>query len=132
MALPVVKSVADCANFHETVLPFVSDLKSLPSRLIEAGIDIDNLKHVYLDTNPFIAALALSLFLAAAFLIIGEVYQNYSHIDRFWGILPSVYNAHFAAWARLNGRSTDALNTILTISLIWSVSVIDFAHFLFF
>ena len=125
MALPVVKTVADCADFNKTILPFVSHLKSLPSKLIEAGVDLKNLKYIYLNTNPFITAVAFSLLLASVLLIANEVNKNYSHIDRFWGIRPSVYNSHFAAWAHLNGLPTHTLNTILTLSLIWSVCFID-------
>jgi hypothetical protein len=124
MALPVVKTAADCADFSKTVLPFFSQLTSLPSRLIDAGIELDSLKQVYLTTNPFTTAIAFSLFLIPLLLIASELNKNYSQVDRLWSILPSVYNAHFAVWARLNGLPTDTINTILTFSLIWSVSII--------
>ena len=124
MALPIVKTAADCADFSKTVLPFVSQLLSLPSRLIEAGTDVDNLKHLYLDTNPFIAAVAFSLFLVPVLLVASEVNKNYSQIDGLWSIIPSVYVAHFVAWARLKGLPCETIYTILAFSLAWSVSIV--------
>ncbi|PYH95546.1 DUF1295-domain-containing protein [Aspergillus ellipticus CBS 707.79] len=122
LPLPDVKSVADCASFNHTVLPFLSQLTALPERLqiAAAAKDVDILKDIYLFTNPLITALATSLFLSALFLIFSEINRNYSQVDRFWSLLPSVYNVHFAVWARLSGLRTQSLDTIAVISLLWS------------
>jgi hypothetical protein len=123
MALPLVKTVGDCADIGKTVLPFVSQLASLPARLVESGTDLDRVKLVYLSTNPFITAVAFSLFLVPIFLMVSEITKNYSQVDRCWSILPTIYNAHFATWTRLAGLPTETIYTILTFSLLWSVSV---------
>lgn len=124
MALPVVKSAADCANFSRTVLPYVPQLLELPSRLVDAALNQqpqDAFLEIYLSTNPFLTALAFALLLAPVFLIVSEVTRNYSQVDRFWSILPSVYTGHYAAWALLNGRSSTTVHAIAGFSLIWSV-----------
>ncbi|PWY73844.1 DUF1295-domain-containing protein [Aspergillus sclerotioniger CBS 115572] len=123
LPLPDVKSVADCASFGHTVLPFLSQITALPERLqlAAAAKDVDILKDIYLSTNPFITALGFSLFLSIILLIASEINRNYSQVDRFWSILPSVYNVHFAVWARLSGLRTQSLDIIAAIILIWSV-----------
>lgn len=125
LPLPDVQSAADCTSFSRTVLPFLPQLQTLPARLSEAGRDLDSLKEVYLTTNPLVTAIALCLSLAALFFVISEVSGNYSQVDRFWSILPSVYNVHFALWARMVGIQSEFLDTIVMNTLIWSVSLIS-------
>ncbi|GKZ37021.1 hypothetical protein AbraIFM66950_008313 [Aspergillus brasiliensis] len=122
LPLPDVKSVVDCASFSHTVLPFLSQITALPERLqlAAAAKDVNILKDIYLSTNPFISALFLSLALSVLFVIASEINRNYSQVDRFWSILPSIYNVHFALWARLSGLQTQSLDTIAAITLIWS------------
>lgn len=119
--LPQVQSLADCASFSHTLSPFLWELSALPGRLLDAGTDLTSWKEVYLTTNPFIAALAFAIFLCPIFLVTSEVNRNWSQVDRLWSILPAVYNVHFAVWARQNGLSTQKLDTIAIISVIWSV-----------
>ncbi|EEQ30513.1 hypothetical protein McanMca71_000782 [Microsporum canis] len=121
MALPALKSAADCADFSQAVLPFLPQLYSLPTRVLAAGFDIDGLREIYLSTNPLITAFAFSLFLVPTFVLISEINRNYSQVDRMWSILPSIYNGHFALWCRLKGTSTTEVNTILIFTIIWSV-----------
>ncbi|OJD19706.1 hypothetical protein AJ78_00329 [Emergomyces pasteurianus Ep9510] len=121
MALPSAHTVEACVDFRITVFPFVSQLLSLPTRLIESGTDIEAVKQVYINTNPFITAIAFALFLAPVFLIISEATRNYSQVDRCWSILPIVYNAHYSVWSRLNGLPTGIINTICGITVIWGV-----------
>ncbi|KAJ5601379.1 hypothetical protein N7510_010913 [Penicillium lagena] len=120
LPLPRVESLADCTSFRFAVLPFISQLEWLPASLHEAGRDLDSLKAVYLATNPFISAFALGTCLAALFFVAAEINRNYSQVDRFWSILPAVYNVHFAAWACLAGIRTQTVDTIAVISLLWS------------
>lgn len=115
----------DCASFSQTVLPFLSQLASLPTALQEAGRDVVALKEIYLATNPFITALAFCLVLSAVFLVFSEINRNYSQVDRCWSILPAVYNVHYAVWARMAGVRTQSLDTIAAVTLIWSVSFIS-------
>ncbi|KAI9929280.1 hypothetical protein ASPWEDRAFT_36732 [Aspergillus wentii DTO 134E9] len=121
LPLPPVQSVADCASFNHTVLPFLSQLTTLPVKLQEAGKDVDALKAIYLATNPFVTALAFCFALAGFLCIFSEINRNWSQVDRFWSLLPSIYNVHFAVWARLSGIESHSLDTIAAISLIWSI-----------
>lgn len=121
LPLPAIGSLADATSFQHTVLPYLAQLEWLPASLHEAGRDVESLKAVYLATNPLVSALALSGVLAALFFLAAEINRNYSQVDRFWSILPTVYNVHFAIWARLAGIRTQSLDTIAVISVIWSV-----------
>ncbi|KAL1959871.1 hypothetical protein VTO42DRAFT_1016 [Malbranchea cinnamomea] len=122
MALPAVQNVTDCANFSQTVLPYVPQLLSLPSKVIQASQEqqFHVLKEFYISTNPLVTAAAFSLALVPIFLLAGELNKNYSQVDRFWSILPSIYNVHYATWAWLNGLAPTAVKSITVISLIWS------------
>lgn len=122
LPLPRVESLVDCTSFKLTVLPYLAQLQWLPASLREAGRDLDSLKAVYLATNPLVFALAVGSVLAALFFLAAEINRNYSQVDRFWSILPVMYNVHFAAWARLAGIRTQTLDTIAVISVLWSVS----------
>ncbi|KAF7160039.1 hypothetical protein CNMCM5623_005585 [Aspergillus felis] len=121
--LPQVHSVVDCASFNRTVLPFLSQLTTLPAQLQVAAAtkDVDALKDIYLSTNPFISALGFTLVLWVLFVVSAEINRNYSQVDRFWSILPAVYNVHFVAWARMWGIQNQSLDTIAVITLLWSV-----------
>lgn len=122
LPLPRIESLVDCTNFKLTVLPYLAQLEWLPASLREAGWDLDSLKAVYLATNPFVSALAFSSVLAVLFFFAAEINRNFSQVDRFWSILPALYNVHFAAWARLAEIRTQTLDTIAVISVLWSVS----------
>lgn len=126
MALPTVKTAYDCANFGRTVSPYLSQLNDLPSRLLAAGGDLENLREVYLSTNPFTTALAFTLSIVPIFVLVSEINRNYSQVDRIWSILPVIYNAHYSAWAHLAGLDTERLNTVLIFSAIWGVSTVLF------
>ena len=121
MALPVVSTLADCADFSKTVEPFIPQLRSLSQHLLQAWAEPQRIKDLYLSTNPLISAFALSLFLFPIFLLVSEVNKNYSQVDRMWSILPTVYNAHYAIWARLQGIPAQRLDTLLVFSAVWSV-----------
>jgi steroid 5-alpha reductase family enzyme len=54
--------------------------------------------------------------------ISAEINRNYSQIDRLWPILPAVYAAHFAVWARANGVGSERLDTLATAVGLWCVS----------
>ena len=123
MPLPSVQSITDCASFGHTVTPFLFQLQTLPSRITEVGRDWDGLKDIYLTTNPLVTAIAFALSLAAVFLVVSELTGNYSQVDRFWSILPAVYNGHFAIWARAHGIRSHSLDTIAVVVAIWSVSI---------
>ena len=121
MALPVVKTFADVVDFDKTVLFFVPQLYELPHRLLDSITDPNALLNVYTTTNPFVTAFAFALFISPIFLIVSEVNKNYSQVDRVWSILPTIYNIHFAVFARLTGLPTKRLDTLALVSIIWSV-----------
>lgn len=121
LPLPRVESLEEATSFKLTVLPYLSQLQYLPASLREAGGDLGSLKEIYLATNPLVSAVALGSVLAAIFFLAAEINRNYSQVDRFWSILPTMYNVHFAAWARLAGIRTQTLDTIAFISILWSV-----------
>lgn len=123
MALPVVRTTLDCADFSKTVAPFLHQLRPLPGLIFQSATNPGALKQIYLDTNPLIFAFAVSLALSPIFLIWSEITRNYSQVDRMWSILPTLYNTHFVIYAHLMGFETKRLDTLLAASFIWSVSV---------
>jgi len=122
MALPVIKSIADCSSLEKTVLPYLPQLYDLPQQLVQSWNNPTELQNIYLATNPLISALAFSLFLAPVFLVVSEFNKNYSQVDRCWSILPTIYNAHYVIYAHLSGLETQRLDNLLAFSTVWSVS----------
>lgn len=121
LALPVVKTLGECADFSKTVWPFVDQVGQLPQQIIQIGFDLDAWKSLYLSTNPLVTALAFSLAISPIFLVVSEVNKNYSQVDRCWSLLPTVYNTHYAIWARMNGLPTQRLDNVLAFSVCWSI-----------
>ncbi|KAK4981520.1 hypothetical protein LTR66_009919 [Elasticomyces elasticus] len=119
-ALPVVTTLSECADFYKTVLPFAPQLSALPQQILKHLFDFQSLQTIYLSTNPLISAFALSLFLAPIFLVVSEINKNYSQVDRCWPLLPTLFNAHYALWAHLNGLPTQRVDAVLVASVIWS------------
>ena len=122
MALPVIRSIADCTDFSKTVSPYIGQLYDLPQQIFDNITNLQALKVLYVSTNPLIAAFAFSLFLFPIFLVVSEINRNYSQVDRCWSILPTIYNAHFTAYAHATGLSTRRLDMLLLFSTFWSVS----------
>lgn len=120
MSLPVVKSLADSVDFTKSVSPYIPQLYDLPQQILQSISDPHALKHVYLSTNPLISAFAFSLFLSPVFLIVSEINKNYSQVDRFWSILPTVYVAHFVIYARALGLPSQRLETLCFFTTLWS------------
>ncbi|KAK0859205.1 hypothetical protein LTS02_009390 [Friedmanniomyces endolithicus] len=121
MALPIIKSLTDCADYSKTIEPYIPQLAALPSNLYAAASSTDSLQHLYASTNPAVSGFAFSLALFPIFLIVSEVNKNYSQVDRVWSILPTLYNAHFAIWARVNGLPTQKVDNVLAFSVIWTM-----------
>ena len=121
MALPFVKTFADCADFDKTVLAYLPQLYDLPQQIFQSATSLRQLQILYVATNPVISAFALSLFLAPIFLIVSEVNKNYSQVDRCWSLLPTLYNAHFVLYAHAAGVPSRRLDSLLIVSCIWSV-----------
>jgi len=119
-ALPVIRTLADCADFSKTVEPYLPQLYTLPNQIAASITDLDALKHIYTSTNPLISGLAFSIALFPIFLVVSEINKNYSQVDRVWSILPTLYHAHYAIWARLNGLPTQKVDNVLAFSVIWT------------
>ena len=120
-ALPTLKYISECADFSKTVAPYLPQLRALPSQVLQSWSDLDSLKELYISTNPLITALAFALSASPVFLLVSEVTQNYSQVDRAWSFLPTIYIAHFTTYAHLVGLPTQRLDTLLACSVIWSV-----------
>lgn len=121
-SLPVIKDLSECADFSLTVQPYIHQLYSLPSQvasIASSDSKLDALSAIYLNTNPLITGLFISLALAPIFLVLSEINRNYSQVDRLWSILPGAYVAHFAAFAHLNGLPTQKLDNVLVFSTMW-------------
>lgn len=121
MALPAVKSLTDCADYTQTFEPFLPQLYALPEQVYAALGDVQALKQIYLSTNPAIFGLALALAAFPVFWIVSEINRNYSQVDRVWSILPTLFNLHYAIWARLNGLETTRVDNVLAFSVVWSM-----------
>ena len=121
MALPIVQIASDCADYARTLRPYLNDLRPLPRLISEHITNTAALQQLYVDTNPFVSGLAISLFLSPFFLFVAELNQNWSQIDRVWSILPTLYNAHWAIWTHMSGLATGRMNLRLLVSTIWSM-----------
>lgn len=124
MALPVIRTFSDCADWSKTVSPYIGQLYDLPQNVFESITNPQALKVLYVSTNPLISGFAFSCFLFPIFLFVSEANRNYSQVDRVWSILPTIYNAHYALYAHAVGLPTQRLDTITAISLIWSVRIV--------
>ena len=119
VALPLVKTLEECADYSKTVQPFLPHLYELPYKVAAHVTDLQALQHIYATTNPLISSLAFALLLSPIVLIVAEINRNYSQVDRLWSILPVLYNVHYGVWAHINGLPTLRLNHVLAVSLIW-------------
>ncbi|KAF2139687.1 uncharacterized protein K452DRAFT_320308 [Aplosporella prunicola CBS 121167] len=121
MALPAIKTLQDCADWSQTVQPFIPQLKELPQQVWLHMSSVEELKALYVSTNPLVTAFAFSLALAPIFLLVSELNKNYSQVDRMWSLLPTIYNAHYAAWAHMTGLPTQKVDNVLAFSVVWSL-----------
>lgn len=121
MALPILKTLEDCSDYSKTIEPFLPQLYELPDRVFATFQQGKGLTELYLETNPAISGLAISIFLGAVFLVVAEINQNFSQVDRCWSLLPTFYIAHFNLWARLSGIPAQRLDAALGFSIIWSI-----------
>lgn len=121
MAVPALLSFPDTVDWSKTVEPYIPQLYELPSKLVDVLQSRQSIVDLYLQTNPLISGLGLSILLGAVFLVVAEINKNYSQVDRCWSILPTLYIAHFDLWARLSGISSQRIDAILLFSTLWSV-----------
>lgn len=124
LSLPVITDVTDCADFSKTVLPYLAQLHTFYTNENAITVDVTSgnaWKHLYIATNPVVTALVFSVATWPIFLLVSEITKNHSQVDRVWSILPTVYNAHYAIWARLNGMPTQRVDHVLAFSVLWSL-----------
>jgi hypothetical protein len=129
MALPMVRTLTECADFTQTVSPYLYQLHDLPQQVLQSYSNSTELRNLYLSTNPVISGLAFSLLLAPIFLVVSEVNRNYSQVDRCWSILPTLYIAHFVIYAHMSGLPTQRLDHLLAFSVVWSVCNLKYPTF---
>ncbi|KAK3296060.1 uncharacterized protein B0H64DRAFT_162527 [Chaetomium fimeti] len=120
MALPTIRTLEDCADFSQVVEPFIPQLYDLPTKLLDVFAGRESLLQLYTETNPLVSGFAISVFLGAVFLVAAEINRNYSQVDRFWSLLPTLYIAHFDVWARLTGLPSQRIDAALLFSAVWS------------
>jgi len=121
MALPIIKSLEDCADYSKIVVPFIPQLYQLPFKLREISGNRDALVQLYVETNPLVTAAAASIFLGVIFWVTSEINRNYSQVDRAWSILPPLYIGHLSLWARLAGKAHDRIDLVTVFATIWSM-----------
>jgi hypothetical protein len=120
VAMPIIKTLSDCASYSTTVEPYIPQLYALPEKILANIGDLEALKNIYTTTNPVISGFAFSLALFPIFLIVSEVNRNWSQVDRVWSILPTLYHVHYAVWARTNGLETQRVDNVMAFSILWS------------
>ncbi|KAF2972131.1 hypothetical protein GQX73_g1484 [Xylaria multiplex] len=120
MALPVLKSLEDCADYSKVIEPFLSQLYELPSNVLSTVTSGGSLLSLYANTNPLVSGFAFSIFLGGIFWVASEANRNYSQVDRLWSLLPAFYIAHFSAWTHLNDLPSQRVDLVLFWSVIWS------------
>lgn len=121
MALPVIRTIQDCATWSKVVEPFIPQLYELPNKLLANIGDIEPLKQIYASTNPVISGFAFSCALFPIFFVVSEINRNWSQVDRVWSILPTLYHIHYAVWARVNGLPTQKVDNVLAFGVIWTL-----------
>ncbi|KAK5127712.1 hypothetical protein LTR08_004321 [Meristemomyces frigidus] len=119
-ALPTTTSLADCATYSTALAPFLPQLYALPANLYASIASPPALLDLYTTTNPAISGLAFSLAIIPIFFVVAELNRNYSQVDRVWSILPTLYHAHYAVWARLHGLPTAKVDNVLAFSVVWT------------
>jgi hypothetical protein len=60
VAMPLIKTLTDCASFSTTVEPWIPQLYALPEKIIANIGDLEALKDLYTATNPIISGFAFS------------------------------------------------------------------------
>ena len=121
MPIPAISSLTDSTDYYKTVAAYAPQLYDLPGQLYHSINSIQALKSIYLTTNPLVSGLSFAVASSVIFLAAAEINRNYSQVDRFWSILPTVYNAHFTLYAHLTGIPTERLDALLAASILWSV-----------
>ena len=123
VSIPLLTKVRDSADYSLTVQPYISELSTFSQSLFANLLNVEELQNLYASTNPLISALAFSLLISPVFIVLAEFNKNYSQVDRAWSILPAVYHAHYALWARINGVPSSRVTNMFFLSLGWSVSL---------
>ena len=123
MPVPAISSLIESTDFSKTVLSYLPQLYDFPTQVYHSLGSLEALRSLYLTTNPFISGLSFCLLTAPLFFLAGEINRNYSQVDRFWSILPTLYNAHYAVYAHTVGIPTERLDLLLIASFLWSVRV---------
>ncbi|KAL1975561.1 hypothetical protein VTN31DRAFT_3953 [Thermomyces dupontii] len=125
--LPSILSPADAAQFNTTVAPYLVQapqwfqfLRDQVSVVTGGGrVNVAELQTLYYQSNPAVTALTFALAIAPIFVLVALITGNYSQVDRFWSILPTLYNVHYALWARRAGLDTARLDSVALLSLAW-------------
>ena len=126
MPLPAISALQECTDFSKTVASYASQLYDFPNQVYHSVGSLEALKSLYITTNPLISGFSFCLASFPIFFLAAEVNRNYSQVDRFWSILPTLYNAHYTLYAHLTGVPTERLDALLALSVLWSVCEVVF------
>jgi steroid 5-alpha reductase family enzyme len=119
--VPAIKLLSDSANYAVTAQPYLAQLPTFPSKVVEAVLTSKAAAiNLYVDTNPLLTAFAFSLLIGAIVLVVAEFNRNYSQVDRLWSILPTVYIWHYNIWARQSGVPHARLDLAVFWATLWT------------
>ena len=121
MPIPAISSLTDSTDYYKTVAAYTPQCYDVPRQFYHSINSVEALKSLYLTTNPLVSGLSFAVTSSVVFLLAAEINRNYSQVDRFWSILPTVYNAHFTLYAHVTGIPTERLDALLAASILWSV-----------
>lgn len=78
---------------------------------------------LYLEIDLVTLCIILMLFFSALCLILSLITNNYSHVDRLWSIVPSIYVFHFTVYPFLIRQEAIPTRQIVMqgLSLLWSL-----------
>lgn len=117
--LPALSTFSLVTDYSQTIAPYFSPVTS-NLHFLQVGSENFSPSAFYHNTNPAITAIIFSQVLTLWTFILSTTTGNWSHTDRLWSILPAIYIGHFTYIAHSLSLPTARLDTLLTLTLIWS------------
>jgi steroid 5-alpha reductase family enzyme len=120
-ALPPLPTttLSDAVSFAKTVAPYISQQLTLAHVLPLIRLQVSPTEW-YKSTNPFVSGLLFALLVSAITFVVSSINKNYSQVDRLWSILPVLYSAHYAVFARASSMAdTKRTDMVATLVGLW-------------
>ena len=127
-SLPPLPSLSAAASYELTVKPYLDMLPALADAsmlALRSKAPLHSLLALYAETNPLVTATGLAFSMMPFFFVASEISRNWSQVDRVWGILPVVFNGHFALWDRVTSAPDKAFSRVdlaASVLVLWGVS----------